>query len=397
MGDLFSTWFAGDKNCDRQKNNHSFHEMKVGIFALSSPIFYTMKNFTFLLFLSLVAFTISAQSPIILSVDDIADQGQEFLITNANPLIVFVGDDTGPDHTWDFSDLTTLIADTSKWVDVYDTNPFYFFLWLSSDVAEQTGADIENDFITIEDVFNFYERDEDIFGQTGLAGIIAGIPFPIGYDETETILEFPAAYGDITNSETGFDIEIPDLAAWTEQRLRTNEIDGWGSITTPGGTFDVLRIRSEILITDTIIYADVPYGITYTTIEYRWMAKEEGIPVLQIDAQEILGIETITQVIYKSGDVADAISVQANNNFNLSVLENPSFNELNYSINFPQVAQLQIIISDITGRIMENRSVLCSNGENNFIENITPLSPGIYFLSLYQSGKILKNIKFIKQ
>ncbi|MBK7566933.1 MAG: T9SS type A sorting domain-containing protein [Bacteroidetes bacterium] len=358
-----------------------------------------MKNYTSLLFLCFLAFTISAQSPIILSVDDIADQGQEFLVTNANPVIGFDGSDTGPDHTWDFSDLTALAADTSKWVDVYDTDPFYFFLWLASDVAEQTGVDVANDFITIEDVFNFYERDDDIFGQTGFAGIIAGIPFPIGYDETETIFEFPATYNDNTNSETGFDIDIPGIATWTEQRSRTNEIDGWGSITIPGGTFDVLRMRSEILITDNIVYADVPYEITYTTIEYRWMAKENGIPILQINAQEILGVETTTQVIYKSGDAVDIITDQPSNNFNLFIAENPVMDELNFSINFPQVAaeNLQIIISDITGRIMENKSLLCNEGENNFIENIDQLSPGIYFLSLYQSGNILKNIKFIKQ
>lgn len=373
--------------------------MKVAIFALSSQIFYRMKKFTSLFYLSIIVFTITAQSPIILSVDDIADQGQEFLVTNANPVIAFDGSDTGPDHTWDFSGLTTLNSDTSIWVDVYDTDPFYFFLWLASDVAEQTGLDVANDFITIEDVFNFYERDDDIFGQTGFAGIIAGIPFPIGYDETETIFEFPATYNDNTNSETGFSIDIPGVATWTELRLRTNEIDGWGSITTPGGTFDVLRMRSEILITDNIVYADVPYEITYTTLEYRWMAKENGIPILQINAQEILGVETTTQVIYKSGDAADAIANETTNSFNLSVLENPVFNELNYSINFPQVAaeELQIIISDVTGRIMENKSLLCNEGENNFIENINQLSPGIYFLTLYQSGNLFKNIKFIKQ
>lgn len=356
-----------------------------------------MKKILTSVFSFFIAFSLSSQTPIVLDVDDIADQGQEFLVTNANPVIVFDEADTGPDHSWDFSGLTSLTSDTSKWVDVYDTDPFYFFLWLASDVAEQTGADIINDFITIEDVFNFYERDNDIFGQTGFAGIIAGIPFPIGYDETETILEFPASYGDYTNSETGFDIAIPGVATWTELRLRTNEIDGWGSITTPGGTFEVLRIRSEILITDTIVYADIPYGITYTTIEYRWMAKENGIPILQINAQEILGIETITQVIYKSGDAVDVITEHANNNFNLTVLENPVFEELNYSINFQDVAELQIIISDITGKIIKNRSLLCSNGENNFIENISQLSPGMYFLSLYQSGQILKNLKFIKQ
>ena len=102
--------------------------MKVAIIALSSPIFSTMKKIIPFLFLSLIVITISAQSPIILSVDDIADQGQEFLVTNANPVISFDGSDTGPDHTWDFSDLTPLAADTSKWVDVYDTDPFYFFL-----------------------------------------------------------------------------------------------------------------------------------------------------------------------------------------------------------------------------------------------------------------------------
>ncbi len=369
--------------------------MKINIFVVPSQIFYYMKSFYLLLIILYFSPQSFAQSPIILTVDDIADINQEFLIGNSNPLAGFDETDTGADHIWDFSTLTAITHDTSKWVNVTDTDPLYFFLWLNADIAQQTGSDIVNDLITIEDVFNFYKRDDDQFSLTGIAGTISGIPLPIGYDDEEIILSFPAAYGDITTSETGFDIEIPGVASWKEQRLRTNEVDGWGTITTPGGTFEVLRLRSEINVIDTFIYDVVTLPVEYTSIEYRWIAKENGIPVLQINAIETLGTETTTQVFYKEGDINTGINYTASEAASLSIVKNPVEDNLVVEIN-NTADNFTIEIYDINGNIMFSEEEYYLSGKNNFTINISNLTNGLYFISMKQNGRLITSEKLFK-
>ncbi len=356
-----------------------------------------MKKALSALFLLINTQFIYAQSPITISVGDIADKGQEFIISNANPLIAFNGTNTGANFVWDFSDLTSISTDTSVWVDVYDTDPFYFFLWLSSDVAEATGGNLANDYITVEEVFNFYKRNSTLFGLTGFAGTIEGIPFPIKYDEVETILTLPAQFGDISNSETGFNIDIPGVATWIEQRSRTNVIDGWGSLITPSGSFDVLRQRSEILITDTIIYAGVPIGISYSTIEYRWLANGGGVPVLQINAQAIIGTETVSQVIYKIANIEDAIAQSSNAENRLVVTQNPAENTLDFNINMNSNYNLIMHIYDAAGKQLKTENLHCNTGINNFSQDITNLAPGLYIISIENVGELVASSQFIKK
>ncbi|MFI5171560.1 MAG: T9SS type A sorting domain-containing protein [Chitinophagales bacterium] len=356
-----------------------------------------MKKIAITLFfysLFLIAF---AQSPIILTVDDIANVDQEFFVGTAGPLTEFDGSDTGPDHTWNFSTLTAVTHDTSQWVDVTDTDPLYFFLWFGADVAEQTGAPIANDFITIEDVFNFYKRESDEFAITGFAGTISGIPLPIGYNDPETILEFPASYEDVTSSETGFDIEIPGLATWKEHRSRTNEVDGWGTLLIPSGEFEVLRVRSEIFIIDTFIYDVVEIPIEYTAVEYRWYSKLNGIPLLQINAIETLGIETTTQVFYKEGYVVNAIEVPYGNTAWLNIFQNNTSENLSININTTLPGRYSLELIDLSGRLVYDNERFLNSGENNLNLNIENLTGGLYLLALKQNNIILTTEKFIKQ
>lgn len=288
-----------------------------------------MKTYLFLCFV-FAGLTAFAQTPALINESDLAAEGDNYIISTASPLIAFDGNDTGPNHNWDFGWLTTVIDDTTHWVDENDTDPLYFFLWLTSDIAEQAVSNIENDFVTIEDVYNFYEQNNDRFAFSGFAGTILDIPFPIWYDAPETILELPATYGQANNSTTGFDFTIPGIGGWSELRERSNEVDGWGSITTPAGTFDAIRLKSVIDIVDTFSYDVTVIPFAYTTTEYSWFAPTEGIPVLKIVLQNVLGVESITSVVYKSGETT-AIQNAATTSNNI-ILAQPMDDVLNGSV-----------------------------------------------------------------
>lgn len=353
------------------------------------------KIFTSLL--CLYALAAGAQSPITLDVNDISGVGGEYLIANANPVIAFDGAATGPDYHWDFTTLAATTHDTTRFVDVEETDPFYFFLWLASDLAQQTGSDIVNAFVTIEDVYNFYERSAGNYAQTGFAGIISGVPLPIQYDDPETIFEFPASFNDVTTSSTGFNISIPGLATWIEQRDRTNTIDGWGTISTPTGDFDVLRMRSSTAVVDTFIYDTFTVPVGYTSVEYRWMAKTSGIPILQINATEIFGIETVTQVIYKEGDVQDAVQNTGSIQNNLQIGQNPVHDNMALTLNVDAGTDVELMISDITGKIWLRTLLSLSSGVNYLQENVQMLPAGCYTISVSGINGNFAAEQFVKQ
>lgn len=346
----------------------------------------------------LIAAIVTAQTPITLNEDDFASEGDSYTTVNANPAIIFDGEATGADYNWDYSDLLTLTEGVTNFVDVSDTDPLYFFLWLASDIAQQTAEDIINDFITIEDIYNFYKKNDDEFSLTGFAGTISGIPLPITYDEPEIIYAFPSAYGDITSSASGFDISVPGFGGWSEQRNRTNENDGWGTLTLPDDatTHDVLRTRSEIAITDTFTYDVFVVPFSYTTIEYRWMAKLNGMPMLQINAQEILGIETTTQVIYKTGDFV-SVNNLGENEKNFTVNPNPVNTEANINFNAATTEDYLIVITDINGKIVLEKNIVGLTGENSVYANLNDLNSGTYFISLYTDNKIVATQPIIKK
>ncbi len=339
-----------------------------------------------------------SQTPIILDEDDFAGEGDSYTTVNANPAILFDGEATGADYNWDFTDLTTLSEGVTNFVDVADTDPLYFFLWLVSDIAQQTSENIVNDFITIEDIYNFYKKDNEEFSITGFAGTISGIPLPITYDEPEIIYAFPSAYNDVTTTVSGFDISIPGYGGWSEKRNRTNENDGWGTLTLPDDAtnYNVLRTRSTIDIVDTFSYDVFVIPFAYTTTEYRWMAKLNGMPILQINSQTILGVEATTQVIYKTGDFV-GINTSVMNNSDFNVAPNPVSDIANIEFTSSVSDNYLLSVSDINGQKIMEKSLSALNGANTVAADLKEIAAGTYFISLLYNGNLVATQQIIKK
>ncbi len=340
------------------------------------------------------ALWLSAQTPITLDENDLPEAGRSFLVTSASPLIDFDAEATGEEYTWDFSTLFPLLEDTSFWIPDNETNPLYFFLWLTSDIAEQTISDIENDLLTITDVYNFYWLDDDYFAFSGFAGSILEIPIPIWFEEPETIIEFPAIFEQYTTFSTGFDLDIPDIGGWSELRERENAIDGWGTLITPAGTYDVLRVRSEILVTDTFSYDGTVIPVQYTTREYRWMAKEEGIPVLQITTQEVLGVETITAVTYKSGELTAVQDIPADAQ-SLTIIS-PVHDVLEAFITVPESGAYSWQVMSMSGQVVASANTYIQQGSFKLEQPASAWPAGMYVVQLFHRGAPVASASCIK-
>ncbi len=198
--------------------------------------------------------------------------------------------ETGADFNWDFSTLQPITQTVDTFVKVTETPPVYWLFFLTSaNMASPLGSSpIEQ--IPLTDAFNFYNNTSGSFADVGYAATVFGIPLPFKFDNADIIYRFPMDYGNVDSSESGFEFAIPDLAYLKVERKRVNTVDGWGNLTTPFGSFEVLRIKSEVIEYDSI-YIDslnigIPVNLEYT--EYKWLADGQKIPVL-IATENIIG------------------------------------------------------------------------------------------------------------
>jgi hypothetical protein len=342
----------------------------------------------------LLNFQLEAQ--ISITVSDLPESGDVYYISNANPFEELELGVTGADMLWNYNFLSPIIQDSSVWVAPTETNPAYFFLWFDADIAEETGQTIDSEFFTLEDIYNFYKKTTSEFSITGQAGTITGIPFPIGLDDDDVVLELPLNYGDTYSSESGFNFDIPGIGSWQETRSRTCEVDGWGSITTPLDTYEALRVKCVVDIEDVFSAEGIEVPIAYTTNEYRWMSPDEGIPVLQVNTQSILGLETVTAVIYKDTLVIPTSIETQNSNGGLSlqsnIIQNGTLQLVSHGGTNRSVATF---ITDINGQqVAEALTVQVAGGTSVSIP-VGELSFGMYLLICREENGAQQVFRFL--
>lgn len=128
------------------------------------------------------------------------------------------------------------------------------------------------------------------------------VPFVASFQSPDVLYQFPMNFNDnyTNNSALSLDLTpfgVPVQIASTGQR--TNLVEGWGSLVTPFGTFpNVLKMKTTLVSNITITNNGVPQQTTVTTISYKWFDSAYGIPVLQVDGNEVAGQWVPTTVNY---------------------------------------------------------------------------------------------------
>jgi len=273
----------------------------------------------------LIAFSLNSFAQINVNSSDFGIVGDSiFLAVNNNPAANISVGGTGQ-QTWDFSSIGFGGLDTISFI-----NPqFTGFSSLFPMATEATGKD---DGLTY---FNNNPAFRAIDGQTGdLFG--DGNNYAINYSPDLTILNFPATYLDSFLVSTSIDtikdtsIVIPPLFNFDSIRLKRtiiydSKIDGYGLITTPGGTFNSIRqYRIETQI-DTIwthttggswALAPVNATATATVHKYIWYTNFEKYQVFEAEASGPGGNITTAKFLL-GGNMSASIAVfQGPNCFN---------------------------------------------------------------------------------
>ena len=159
----------------------------------------------------------------------------------------------------------------------------------------------------ITDPFEFYNVSTASFKSVGFSGTLNGTGVPVTYASTaqqDVIYTLPITYGNaptVSNSLLSTPAALATTGYFSQKRHRVNLIDAWGTITTPFGTFQAVRVVTELVDHDSIAIggtagqgADLP-----VRHEYKWLAKTIHVPVLSITTTTVAGQQVISTVEYR--------------------------------------------------------------------------------------------------
>lgn len=349
-------------------------------------------------------FPIAAFSQITINSADFSDGGDgTWMSTTADPQIDFAT--TGPNVTWDYSNLAFQTQEYKEYFDLSGASVLVNFIfgafanvnYQATNFASSTAIPVDQitQFlpVTITDIFQFSKNSSSAINSVGYAISVDGNELPFKSDTIETRYALPMNFGDTYESRGYSNIDLNPIynGIWRQHRVRQSEVDGWGSITTPFGTFDALRVRHYIQESDSI-YFDLGGFATWIPLPipdsyiYEWWTNGEKEPVLRISTSLFGGNETPTTIEYideYQGPGAGIGELAAE----IHVFPNPT-------VDFLNIEGLDQAVYNILS--MDGKLQLEGSTSGNAQIDVRSLNAGSYVL-LLNSGKSIQSFSFVKK
>lgn len=251
---------------------------------------------------------------VVITKSDLPSVGDQEIYSNAGPLSIrFNPSETGSNQNWDYSSLTPQSQGVYDFVTSLQTQYLAYFF---NTIGIKTQDTLNLGLVKFSDIYDFYKKTDTKYSIVGRGFSFQGLPLPANYIIEDKIYNFPLKYGDKDSTPFYFKLTDPTGTlpfSYAQTGWRVSEVDGWGKVTTPYGSFSCLRIKTKLITTDSVTLFGFTLPINRTTWEYRWMAKGEKIPVLQVNGNEVLGTFNVSQIIYK--DVPRDLPPVANFNY----------------------------------------------------------------------------------
>jgi hypothetical protein len=343
----------------------------------------------FLLFFIMSSFFAKAQITIQSSDMPLIGDTLRFSQTSAAGLDVQT---TGANTTWDFSQLVSTGQGIDEFKSSASVNPSYSLFFGLNSFGLKVIDSIGFGPLSFRDIYDFYKTSNTQFRAEGRGVSFNGIPVPSFYSDKDEIYQFPLSFGDIDSTTFDVTFSIPGTVTLRQYGSRVNYVDGWGRITTPLGTFDALRVRTIIYRTDSVVLTQLPFPIAIKSVNYeiKWLAKNQKVPVLQINGVRQQNQNNINWTNAKYRDIPRIfLSKEENDLTKINLYPNPS-KSLFIINNLKGVTRLEVF--DITGKLLMTENI--NQSYHQFGEN---LKSGIYFVRISRYNQNTQTIKVIKE
>ncbi|MEM8524523.1 MAG: T9SS type A sorting domain-containing protein [Bacteroidota bacterium] len=215
---------------------------------------------------------------------------------------------SGANVEWNFEHLRPIRQSVKKYERAINTPYGFFFLGFNRYGVLQLDSLGVGQF-QFREVYQYFKSDSREFRVEGIGLKFQGVPLPAYYSDEDEIYQFPLEFEDRDSSTFAFGINLPALGSYESVGYRINEVDAWGSIKTPFGEFDCIRVVSDIVSTDSIGVAEFKIGIQNVRRSYKWLAKGVRVPILEIEGNFVAERFIPTRVRYRDNyrDINDVV------------------------------------------------------------------------------------------
>lgn len=180
--------------------------------------------------------------------------------------------------------------------------------WNQLTHAELTWDTINLQTIKFYDLYNFYAKTSTTFEKRLIAYKVdlVGVPTPLTTNlaTPDVVYKFPIVYGNKDSSISSYVIDLGLPFVYSHWQQRVNNVDAWGALTTPYGTFpNTVRVKSTVQNIDKFIFdtgdtLDLSTILPDSIIEYKWFDPAWGIPVMTATSFVQAGIEVFVKAEY---------------------------------------------------------------------------------------------------
>ena len=203
---------------------------------------------------------------------------------------------TGTNQNWQFGNL---VPDRQGLAEYFASNQTPYNV--SNRTAELLTDTLSLGAISLFDVYNFYNNSSSEYALDRRGFSIPNpIPLPPPFNvirqaptftDKDEVYQFPLSYLDRDSST--FDFNYSNTLAGifvSSSGYRINEVEAWGSITTPYGTFTCIKVKTDIVSYDTVSFGTTNFGLNSHQREYKWLSPQLRYPVANLSGTVVAGV-----------------------------------------------------------------------------------------------------------
>jgi hypothetical protein len=360
-----------------------------------------MKKTLTLLGILLMLSGLSSRAQITIANSDMPSTGDIIRFSTASNSTTVNLTQTGANQTWDFSTLQSTGQSLDTFLSVTSTPITYLFAFgLSSNLAAR-GIQLSSiGFLPVANAYSFYNKGSAAYRQKGFGAEVNGLPIPVPYTNDDDIYLFPLNFGDQDTSDSDYSISIPGQGSATGNQRRINNVDGWGTVITPYGTFSALRVLSVLTGEDSLYLDTLGFGFSQPralTKEYKWLANGQDIPVLQINTTtSAFGVETVSLIKYRDSlRVFASLPESGMTATPLRLFPNPVGANDMITIDWPEPSSrsLELEFYTLQGKLAARHSVVQSSEIRVKLSDLQ-IVPGVYLVKA-SDGLRERNVRLL--
>jgi hypothetical protein len=293
----------------------------------------------------------------------------------------------GPNHAWNLTAIKNQYVDSLIFITPSSTP--YFSYFPASNLACRTvlGGPIKGYG------YNYFILNSNSYDFAGTFMVEPGTE--IEASNPYVTESFPINYLTQWSNTVREIAKMPLGADSTKEIIRIttyDTVDGWGAVTTPGGTYAILRVKEiSIPAYDSVFYysPSTSWNFLHVTIpvkgeSFSWWANGKGVAVAQMDYDSLGGHVKVAR--YLKATISGIPDLRYNSI--AQVYPDPATN--NITIETPQKSEIEILNSK--GQLIKSLSA----NNNKTIVDISSFSTGVYFLKV-KTEKGIEVRKFVKE